>query len=159
MWFFLIAVFGLVHKRISFGDIFVYVLVFNFVVLPLWAWLLYRKRIARALKRWSRSRSTDLDMAATDVVEEPVDDGAVTAASATVYDNIEMAVESTPEGADIVLDGTFVGNTPANIKASKGCHVLRIERQGFVSWERTIEASTGLKVAPHLVSVSREPKP
>jgi hypothetical protein len=40
--------------------------------------------------------------------------------------NAEVEVRSTPDGADILLDDSFVGNTPTTITVSPGDHVIAI---------------------------------
>jgi len=57
--------------------------------------------------------------------------------------NSEVAVTSTPPGADIELDGAFVGNTPSTIAVNAGDHTITLKKQGFTSWERKIKVSGG----------------
>jgi hypothetical protein len=56
---------------------------------------------------------------------------------------------SEPQGADIYIDGKFVGNTPSMILLAAGSHILRIEAETFAPWSRTFEASAGNKVTIH----------
>ena len=77
--------------------------------------------------------------------------------NAAVAEIVTIHVESTPSGADILVDGDFVGNTPADIKIAKSKHALRIEKQSYQSWERNISAIDGMKVAPTLEKVSAPP--
>jgi hypothetical protein len=53
-------------------------------------------------------------------------------ASATV------TIKSTPDGADILLDGKFAGNTPSTIRIKAGDHTVRIELKGFSAWEKSL---------------------
>jgi hypothetical protein len=55
----------------------------------------------------------------------------------------DVAVTSTPAGADIELDGTFVGSTPSTITVTAGDHTIKLKRSGFTLWERTIKVSGG----------------
>jgi hypothetical protein len=57
--------------------------------------------------------------------------------------NAEIAVSSTPAGADIELDGTFVGSTPSTIGATVGDHTITLKKSGFTPWERKIKVSGG----------------
>jgi len=54
-----------------------------------------------------------------------------------------VQVSSTPDGADIEVDGSFVGNTPSTIGVSAGEHKLSVKKSGFKPWERNISVSTG----------------
>jgi hypothetical protein len=57
--------------------------------------------------------------------------------------NTEIAVTSTPAGADIELDGAFVGSTPSTITVTPGDHSIAIKKPGFAPWERPIKISSG----------------
>jgi curli biogenesis system outer membrane secretion channel CsgG len=81
-----------------------------------------------------------------------------TGAVADAPEQVEIQVESTPVGADIIIDNDFVGNTPAKVKVAKGRHTLKIERQGYQGWEKSIMADAGMKIAPHLEPTVPVPK-
>ncbi len=49
-----------------------------------------------------------------------------------------IGIKSNPEGADIIIDGKFVGNAPSTVRVSAGEHVIRIEKSGFRTWKRQI---------------------
>jgi hypothetical protein len=66
--------------------------------------------------------------------------GSSTAASA---EQAHLQVSSTPDGADIEIDGSFVGNTPSTIGVAAGQHKITVEKAGFNPWERTINVSSG----------------
>jgi hypothetical protein len=57
--------------------------------------------------------------------------------------NAEIAVTSSPSGADIELDGTFVGNTPSTIGVSAGDHAIAVRKSGYVPWERKLKVTSG----------------
>jgi hypothetical protein len=52
--------------------------------------------------------------------------------------NTEIAVTSNPAGAEIQVDGTFIGNTPSTIGVSSGDHTIQITKSGYKTWERKI---------------------
>jgi PEGA domain len=52
-------------------------------------------------------------------------------------------VKSTPNGADITIDGKFVGSTPSNLKLSAGDHKINVGMSGYRAWERTITVMAG----------------
>jgi hypothetical protein len=71
---------------------------------------------------------------------------ATAAGNTNVLSSTEQArlqVSSTPDGADIEVDGSFVGNTPSTIGVSAGAHKLSVKKSGFTPWERNISVSTG----------------
>lgn len=64
-----------------------------------------------------------------------------------------LDITSSPAGADIEMDGAFVGNTPSAVGISAGDHTIRITKQGFKPWERKIRISSGnVKLAAELES-------
>jgi hypothetical protein len=52
-------------------------------------------------------------------------------------------VSSTPDAADVEIDGSFVGNTPSTIGVSAGQHRISVQKSGFEPWERKIAISSG----------------
>lgn len=63
--------------------------------------------------------------------------------SATPSAASKIAVASTPGNADIMLDGSFVGNTPSEIDVTPGDHTLTVSKTGFKPWERKFKATGG----------------
>jgi len=50
----------------------------------------------------------------------------------------EVSIRSAPPGADIILNGQFVGNTPSTLRLLPGVHKLRIEKPGYQPWEKDL---------------------
>lgn len=61
-------------------------------------------------------------------------------------ENGTVSVKSTPDGADVSADGSFVGNTPASLKLSAGKHTVKISLAGYKDWTREITVSAGSDV-------------
>lgn len=57
-----------------------------------------------------------------------------------------LHLESDPSGADIVVDGSFVGNTPSDVQVPEGEHTITVKRVGFKEWERKLKVSGGSSV-------------
>jgi hypothetical protein len=55
----------------------------------------------------------------------------------------ELEVSSTPDGADIEIDGNFVGNTPSTMGVAAGTHEVSVKKAGFKPWQRKITVSSG----------------
>ncbi|HEV3305268.1 MAG TPA: PEGA domain-containing protein [Candidatus Sulfotelmatobacter sp.] len=67
----------------------------------------------------------------------------------------ELEVTSTPGGADIEIDGNFVGNTPSTLGVAAGPHQVSVKKTGFKPWERKITVSSGhIKIDAALESQS-----
>ncbi len=60
-----------------------------------------------------------------------------------------VLVKSTPDGADITVDGKYVGITPSTLRLPRGDHVVKIEKAGFKSWQRStaVESGASLTIA------------
>lgn len=54
-----------------------------------------------------------------------------------------VLISSTPPGADIEIDGAFVGSTPSIVNISPGDHDISLKRRGFKAWGRKIRATGG----------------
>jgi hypothetical protein len=55
-------------------------------------------------------------------------------------------VSSLPDGADIEVDGNFVGNTPSDVQVAEGDHTVSLKKTGFKDWERKLKVSSGSSV-------------
>jgi hypothetical protein len=60
----------------------------------------------------------------------------------TVAEPSTIVIKSTPDGADITVDGKFVGSTPSTLKLAIGDHTITIEKSGFKVWTRTMTVSS-----------------
>jgi len=65
---------------------------------------------------------------------------------ATVATSAKIQLESSPSGADIELDGSFVGNTPSDVQVAEGDHTVTVKKAGFKDWERKMKISAGSSV-------------
>lgn len=54
-----------------------------------------------------------------------------------------VTVTSTPPGADINLDGSFVGNTPSTLTVPGGEHTIAVSKDGYSAWQRKIRVTGG----------------
>jgi hypothetical protein len=55
----------------------------------------------------------------------------------------DVKVTSQPEGADMWVDGEFVGNAPARLKLAPGKHHILMLMEGYKSWEKEITVTAG----------------
>ncbi len=54
-----------------------------------------------------------------------------------------LVIESLPGGADIEIDGGFVGNTPSTLSLVPGTHQIAIKKKGFADWTKTLSVTGG----------------
>jgi hypothetical protein len=62
-----------------------------------------------------------------------------------------VAIASDPPGADIYVDGKFVGQTPSTIHLSGGSHRVEVKSQGKQNWERDLEVLKDSQLTLHPV--------
>ena len=69
---------------------------------------------------------------------------------------VAVILDSSPGGADVEIDGTFVGSTPSELPLTPGKHIVRMTKRGYSAYERTVEVKYGAKITLH---ADLEPKP
>jgi PEGA domain len=57
-----------------------------------------------------------------------------------------VQLASDPPGADIEVDGSFVGNTPSDVQVTEGEHTVSVKKRRFTDWERKVKVSGGSSV-------------
>jgi hypothetical protein len=57
-----------------------------------------------------------------------------------------IALVSTPPGADVNVDGAFVGSAPATLKLKPGKHTIRVTMAGYKEWAREMTVLPGSQV-------------
>jgi hypothetical protein len=66
---------------------------------------------------------------------------AVAQPAAPAFASVQFS--SSPAGAEITIDGAYAGNTPSLIKLRAGTHSIRVTKNGYAAWERSIDTGTG----------------
>ena len=75
--------------------------------------------------------------AVTPTLSEP------TSVAAKPPDLATVVVKSDPDGANISIDGKFVGDAPSTMQLPPGDHAVIIEKSGFKPWQRSINLTPG----------------
>jgi hypothetical protein len=64
-----------------------------------------------------------------------------------------LAVSSNVAGADIEVDGAFVGSTPSTVSMAPGQHTIAVKKQGFGDWSRSMNvAGSGVRLDAELTA-------
>src|SRR5271166_5250328 len=61
----------------------------------------------------------------------------------TAGEAVKCSFASTPAGAEISVDGKFVGSTPSVLILSVGAHAVEVSLPGFAQWKRQLTVSPG----------------
>src|SRR5260370_36557422 len=54
-----------------------------------------------------------------------------------------VTIKSDPSGAEIAIDGDFVGNTPITIQLGAGHHNIVLKKDGYKAWQRLLAVGSG----------------
>jgi len=72
-----------------------------------------------------------------------LDDGKLVNVDRSLQAPSKVSVRSEPAGADILLDGKFVGNTPGNLQLAPGTYAVTLKLQGYAPWQRELSVISG----------------
>jgi hypothetical protein len=67
----------------------------------------------------------------------------VIAIQSSASSEASISIDSTPQGADVEVDGAFVGNTPSTISLAPGVHGISVKKKGFADWTRKMNITGG----------------
>jgi hypothetical protein len=68
---------------------------------------------------------------------------AAVAAAVPAQKSSVVQITSEPDGADIEVDGNFVGSTPSQVELPPGDYSLRVTKNGYVPWEKKLHTIGG----------------
>jgi hypothetical protein len=54
-----------------------------------------------------------------------------------------LVIDSAPVGADIEIDGAFVGNAPSTVTIAAGNHDIVLKKKGFADWSKKLNVTGG----------------
>lgn len=100
-------------------------------------------KVAPAPEKISAPSDSPADSSTIETAKDP---GVAVAAASDVAGDAVINFSSTPSGAEIMLDGSYVGNTPSSITAASGRHVVELSMPGFAKWKRELQVTAGSKV-------------
>ena len=73
------------------------------------------------------------------------------AAASSVRETVRCTFGSTPAGAEVTLDGRYVGSTPSVLGVTVGTHVVVISMPGFAQWKRELAVASGSELTVNAV--------
>jgi hypothetical protein len=71
--------------------------------------------------------------------------------SSKVPSTVECSFSSTPAGADVTVDGRYVGSTPSVLGVTTGSHVVVVRMNGFAEWKRELTVEPGSELTINAV--------
>jgi hypothetical protein len=97
----------------------------------------------KIMKKVSKPEQTTPEATPTEPVKAPPPGSA---AQTQVPATGTITVNSNPDGADVYVDSSFVGNAIAVLKLSEGKHVIKVSMAGYKDWTREITVLAGSEV-------------
>ena len=73
------------------------------------------------------------------------------AAQAIGTDSVKCSFSSTPLGAEVSVDGRYVGSTPSVLSLNVGNHSVEVSLPGFAQWKRQLTVSVGSELSVNAV--------
>jgi hypothetical protein len=58
----------------------------------------------------------------------------------------KIVLTSVPDGVDVYVDDSFVGNAPATLKLPAGKHTVKVSQSGYAAWTKEISVFAGSEV-------------
>ncbi len=75
----------------------------------------------------------------------------VTAAASAQRETVKCSFSSTPAGAEVTVDGRYVGSTPSVLGLTTGTHVVAVSMTGFAQWKRELTVTAGSELTVNAV--------
>lgn len=66
--------------------------------------------------------------------------------TAQIASSSKLAVQSDPVGADILMDGMMIGQTPSTFEVTPGDHQISVTLAGFQDWVRKVRVLAGSQI-------------
>ena len=74
-----------------------------------------------------------------------------TAAADSPQAKVKCSFSSMPAGAEITVDGRYVGSTPSAVSLSVGTHAVEVSLPRFAPWKRDLTVSSGSELTVNAV--------
>jgi hypothetical protein len=78
-----------------------------------------------------------------DWMAHPPVNASVNQSTETETGGARLEIASSPVGAEIEIDGKFVGNTPSSIQLTPGEYDVSVKKSGYAGWQRKVKVTGG----------------
>jgi PEGA domain-containing protein len=78
-----------------------------------------------------------------------LEQGKLTAIDRNIQALVPVRISSEPDGADVSLDGSFVGSTPAVLRLQAGTYKVSVKMAGYPEWERELKVLPAAELTLH----------
>jgi len=78
---------------------------------------------------------------------KPAEGGSPAASTASSSGKGKVMVSSVPDGADVYVDDSFVGNAPATLNLTAGKHTVKVSQDGYKAWTKDVSVFADSEVS------------
>ena len=97
---------------------------------------------------------TKLEMARMQPSASPAGATSTATAGSVTASTSSLQVDSSVPGADIEVDGAFMGSTPSTLSVAPGAHTITVSKKGYSAWTRKMNvAGTSVHLNAELEAV------
>ena len=75
----------------------------------------------------------------------------VSSAASSARETVKCSFSSTPTGAEVTVDGRYVGSTPSVLGLTTGTHVVVVSTAGYAQWKRELAVTAGSELTVNAV--------
>lgn len=75
-----------------------------------------------------------------------LEDGTLSAVDRSGQPPAKLTISSEPDAADIYVDGSFVGSTPATLHLPAGTYEVSVRLSGYQDWQRNLRVLAGSEI-------------
>lgn len=72
-------------------------------------------------------------------------------ATPVVAEKVAVKIDSNPEGADVEVDGVYLGNAGSEYKITTGMHEVKVSLPGYEEWAKKVQIQEGSAFKANLV--------
>jgi PEGA domain-containing protein len=109
--------------------------------------VVYNREGDAILSRSTRSLGNSVTEACSAVMKDwmahPSVNASVSESPATESTDTRLDVTSTPIGADIEVNGNFMGSTPSSLHLAPGEYTVSVKKAGYAGWQRKVKVVGG----------------
>jgi len=71
-------------------------------------------------------------------------------------ESVKCSFTSTPPGAEVTIDGRYLGSTPSMIRLSTGIHTIQVTLPGFSEWKKDLTVTAGSELTVNAILQKKE---
>jgi hypothetical protein len=103
--------------------------------------------LAGDTKQKSAVKAPEKAIAVPDPKAVPAEPSMTASNSSSSSGKGKVLVSSVPDGADVYVDDSFVGNAPATLNLAAGKHTVKVSQDGYKAWTKDVSVLADSEVS------------